>query len=273
MTNTLYIDLQRRHSTTLESKTSTSVSTTMTKAHSIFIGCSTLPQPLLQEQMANSSTSIIPDQQTEQVVDITTSQPPQEDLLTSWESNDQALDCRRCHRWFNIITRKHHCRKCGQVICDRCSTNRALLPSGQIIQPPNMQLEDAYTLSLRPQRICDTCVDVVVYENSINRKRRSTSSMMSECPACNKRLHELETTEEQEQHVQSCLSQGSSTTAGSIRFVGIVLYIYFIKLVIFNCIHIVYKLSTNSALIGQECVICFEEFETGRCIYTHVHYF
>jgi uncharacterized protein YbaR (Trm112 family) len=230
----------------------------MTKAHSVFIGCSTLPQPLLQEQMASSSN--IPIQQTEQVlVDI----PAQEDLLISWESNEQALDCRRCHRWFNIITRKHHCRKCGQVICDRCSTNRALLPQGQIIQPPNTQFQDAYTLSLQPQRICDTCVDAVVYENSINRKRRSTSSIMSECPACNKRLHELETTEEQEHHVQSCLSQGSSTLAGSIRFVGKRITIYLNSL-IFNCICIVYKLTSSSTLIGQECVICFEEFETGR---------
>lgn len=195
----------------------------MTKAHSIFIGCATLPQPLLQEQMTNSNSIDMVDQLQEQVSDAPTP-PAQEDLLVSWESNDQALDCRRCHRWFSIITRKHHCRKCGQVICNQCSTNRALLPCNQIIQPPNMQLEDAYTLSLQPQRICDVCVDAVVYENSITRKRRSTNSIMSECPACNKRLHELDTVEEQEQHVRSCLNQGSPTMAGSIRFVGRVEY-------------------------------------------------
>lgn len=213
------LDLSRHSTTsaTLESKTCTSVSTTMTKAQSIFIGCSTLPQPLLQEQMsADNIHQIIP---VEQVEAEQQQQQQQDNTLLSWESNDQALDCRRCHRWFNFITRRHHCRKCGQVICDRCSANRVLLPSHQIIQPPHASHLDQEQCAQQPQRICDTCVDTVVCEISRNTKRRA-SSIMSECPVCSRQLGDMHT-EEQEDHVQACLSKDASKiNAGGIRYVG-----------------------------------------------------
>lgn len=195
-------------SKSFESKTRTSVSTTMTKAESIFIGCSTLPEPLLQEQMANNQIEPFED----------------EEIPVSWERNDQALDCRRCHRVFSFIVRKHHCRKCGQVICDRCSTHRALLPFHQIIQPPNIPIDDLYMLSLQPQRVCDHCVDTVAYENS-NAVNKRTSSVMLECPVCSRDLMDFETNQEQEQHVQDCLSNGynhqsSSSSNNGVRYVG-----------------------------------------------------
>ncbi|GAN09199.1 FYVE-domain-containing protein [Mucor ambiguus] len=241
------LDLSRHStSTTFESKTCTSVSTTMTKAQSVFIGCSTLPQPLLQEQMsADNIHQIIPVEQVEEQQQPAPEEQQllQDNTLLSWESNEQALDCRRCHRWFNFLTRRHHCRKCGQVICDRCSANRALLPSHQIIQPPHATNLDQEQCSQQPQRICDTCVDTVVCEISKNTKRRA-SSIMSECPVCSRGLGEMHT-EEQEEHVQACLSKDASKiNAGGIRYV-------------------VYKLTPSSTLIGRECVICFEEFESG----------
>ncbi|CEP17466.1 hypothetical protein [Parasitella parasitica] len=186
------------------------VSTTMTKAQSTFVGCSTLPQPLLQEQISADSThQMIPAAQGEE--------QPASNTLLFWESNEQALDCRRCHRWFNFLTRRHHCRKCGQVVCDRCSANRALLPSNQIILPPNTT-PDAENY-LQPQRICDTCVDTVVWEISMSTRKRP-NSIMSECPVCFRRLWNL-STQEQEDHVQTCLSMDSfNINAGEIRYVG-----------------------------------------------------
>lgn len=212
------LDLARHSTATFESKTCTSVSTTMTKAQSVFIGCSTLPQPLLQEQMsADNIHQIIPAEQAEEQQQPEEGQ--QDSTLLFWENNDQALDCRRCHRWFNFLTRRHHCRKCGQVICDRCSANRALLPSHQIIQPPHATNSDQEHCSQQPQRICDTCVDTVVCEISRNTKRRA-SSIMSECPVCSRRLGEMHT-EEQEEHVQACLSKDATKiNAGGIRYVG-----------------------------------------------------
>ncbi|KAI8327182.1 ankyrin repeat-containing domain protein [Blakeslea trispora] len=189
----------RRHSANSTQSLNTEVAT-----RTVLARCST-PQPLLQ-QLAT-------------------------DRLTSWERNDQVLNCRRCHRFFNLLVRRHHCRKCGQIVCDRCSMNRMMLSTEEMVHPPHQQLEVC-----EPQRICDHCAEQVVIENSkINKKR---ASMMIECPVCSTSLLDYHSSIEQEQHVQSCLARGSSS---AMRYV-------------------VYKLNANSTLIGQECVICFEEF-------------
>lgn len=43
---------------------------------------------------------------------------------------DKATDiCMRCtHTRFSALTRRHHCRKCGFVVCAECSRERFLLP-------------------------------------------------------------------------------------------------------------------------------------------------
>ncbi len=32
---------------------------------------------------------------------------------STWEPNEQGEECKICHNKFNILKRKHHCRKCG----------------------------------------------------------------------------------------------------------------------------------------------------------------
>lgn len=176
----------------------TSLSTT-TVTRAVFIGSCTTTKPLLQEQILKN------------------------DPLLLWESNDQVVDCRRCHRYFNFIVRRHHCRKCGQIICDKCSTQRVYLPPSHIIIPQQQQqqLQDLNQLSLKPQRICDQCVVHVNNEDLVTKKKKSASIMM-ECPVCTKKLTEYDTVKEQEQHVQECFSNGSTSSIG-IRFVGKVL--------------------------------------------------
>ncbi|KAI7890647.1 ankyrin repeat-containing domain protein [Mucor mucedo] len=142
--------------------------------------------------------------------------PVLQEQICAWEENEQVDDCRRCHRWFNLIVRRHHCRKCGQIICHKCSLQRVYLPPHHILQSPHIPNQDADTLSLQPQRICDQCVyDVHHFKN--NRKR--SSSVMMECPVCTKKLSEYPSTAEQEQHVQACFNKGATSNIG-IRFVG-----------------------------------------------------
>jgi hypothetical protein len=36
--------------------------------------------------------------------------------------------CQTCGKAFGMFLRKHHCRKCGRCICDKCSPFRSTLP-------------------------------------------------------------------------------------------------------------------------------------------------
>lgn len=39
---------------------------------------------------------------------------------THWKPDKDASNCGCCHRAFGVFTRRHHCRKCGDVICSGC---------------------------------------------------------------------------------------------------------------------------------------------------------
>jgi len=73
-------------------------------------------------------------------------------------------------------------------------------------------------------------------------------------------------TEEQEEHVQACLSKDAPKIhAGGIRYVGKVQPCADgLEAMMLTMLVVVYKLTPSSTLIGQECVICFEEFESGK---------
>jgi hypothetical protein len=38
-----------------------------------------------------------------------------------WIPDSQAISCATCFRNFTWRLRKHHCRLCGQVFCNKCS--------------------------------------------------------------------------------------------------------------------------------------------------------
>ena len=59
-----------------------------------------------------------------------------------WIADDEATMCMMadCTKRFNVVNRRHHCRKCGYIICKGCS-GFALLPL------------DGYDLS----RVCSHC--------------------------------------------------------------------------------------------------------------------
>ncbi|CAH8850966.1 unnamed protein product [Trichobilharzia szidati] len=57
-----------------------------------------------------------------------------------WTKDDEAMTCFGCDREFSISTRRHHCRNCGGIFCQTCSSNRA-----------------ATTFSKDPVRVCQAC--------------------------------------------------------------------------------------------------------------------
>eukprot|EP01100_Stratorugosa_tubuloviscum_P010245 TRINITY_DN4375_c0_g1_i1.p1 TRINITY_DN4375_c0_g1~~TRINITY_DN4375_c0_g1_i1.p1 ORF type:complete len:1161 (+),score=613.34 TRINITY_DN4375_c0_g1_i1:148-3630(+) len=58
-------------------------------------------------------------------------------------ADDSVKACTNCKSSFGIFSRKHHCRLCGLIFCDKCTANKVVLP-------------DMYGF-VGPQRVCDRC--------------------------------------------------------------------------------------------------------------------
>ncbi|OIW34541.1 FYVE-domain-containing protein [Coniochaeta ligniaria NRRL 30616] len=56
--------------------------------------------------------------------------------LPRWQPDAEVTYCPICHTQFSFFIRKHHCRKCGRVVCDACSPHRITIPYQYIVQPP-----------------------------------------------------------------------------------------------------------------------------------------
>mgnify|MGYP002013717414 CR=1 FL=1 len=41
-----------------------------------------------------------------------------------WLPDDAAKNCMRCGEEFTVMTRRHHCRQCGQLFCHRCCNSK-----------------------------------------------------------------------------------------------------------------------------------------------------
>nr|ACF15218.1 hypothetical protein [Myxobolus cerebralis] len=59
-----------------------------------------------------------------------------------WVSDTKANRCMHCFNYeFSLVKRKHHCRKCGIVVCAPCSTRKIVIEN----------------ISDDPSRVCDSC--------------------------------------------------------------------------------------------------------------------
>ncbi|KAI0091942.1 FYVE-domain-containing protein [Irpex rosettiformis] len=193
-------------------------------------------------------------------------------LHAQWERDEAVSACRSCQRRFNFITRRH-CRRCGRIFCDRCSSYRALLDPSDIVYDPSWA--EASSSATSSHRVCQTCYEVVTasipnglnmsrtnsFERIIVDQRRlsipsptngqgqtnSQISDLADCPVCGISLSDLGAAADQEAHVKACLEGGSGASPQTARY-------------------LVYQLPEESALIGTECVICLEEFTTGSTV-------
>nr|POE85202.1 fyve-type zinc finger-containing protein c9b6.03 [Quercus suber] len=63
-----------------------------------------------------------------------------------WKPDSSALDCAICHVAFTMFLRRHHCRKCGDVVCDTHSRRRVPLDQNARYHPKGST-----------ERACDPC--------------------------------------------------------------------------------------------------------------------
>ncbi|XP_069693387.1 early endosome antigen 1-like [Periplaneta americana] len=57
-----------------------------------------------------------------------------------WTEDSDVISCSLCQKEFSLIVRKHHCRNCGQIFCNECSSKNAPIASNK-----------------KPVRVCDSC--------------------------------------------------------------------------------------------------------------------
>ncbi|XP_076448857.1 hepatocyte growth factor-regulated tyrosine kinase substrate-like [Babylonia areolata] len=58
--------------------------------------------------------------------------------------------CTRCRVQFGMVQRKHHCRNCGEVFCNKCSSKNSIIPKFGIE---------------REVRVCDSCFEKLNKQN------------------------------------------------------------------------------------------------------------
>lgn len=60
--------------------------------------------------------------------------PDETPTKIEWMRNDEVLDCMCCHQiTFSMFHRRHHCRRCGRLVCHNCSTKRMLVRLKKIL--------------------------------------------------------------------------------------------------------------------------------------------
>ncbi|CAM6068761.1 unnamed protein product [Sphagnum tenellum] len=64
-----------------------------------------------------------------------------------WVPDEAASKCTNCKTEFSAFIRRHHCRNCGDIFCDKCTRGRTALTAG----------EDAQVV-----RVCDHCLGEVM---------------------------------------------------------------------------------------------------------------
>ncbi|KAL4878312.1 FYVE zinc finger-domain-containing protein [Aspergillus karnatakaensis] len=70
-----------------------------------------------------------------------------------WQPDAEVTECPICGTAFSFWYRKHHCRKCGRVVCSSCSPHRITIPRQYIVHPPNSDRTSPVAIAQRATQI------------------------------------------------------------------------------------------------------------------------
>lgn len=76
----------------------------------------------------------------------------------AWQPDIEVSECPICGHRFNFWYRKHHCRKCGRVVCANCSPHRITIPRQFIVHPPS-GLDQSFGTEVAPISAIDLTGD------------------------------------------------------------------------------------------------------------------
>lgn len=90
--------------------------------------------------LTNSPSSDTPRPRPQPQPNRTSSTSSRRYMVPRWQPDSEVNDCPICHKPFTWLFRRHHCRKCGRVVCSECSPHRITIPRQFIVNPPDVEL-------------------------------------------------------------------------------------------------------------------------------------
>lgn len=94
--------------------------------------------------------------------------PEMETELPRWQPDSEVTECPICGTVFKLWYRKHHCRKCGRVVCAACSPHRITIPRQYIVRPPDSSSLPTSPPIPLPRQIVDLTGEEPVSSSLIN---------------------------------------------------------------------------------------------------------
>lgn len=115
-------------------------------------GSTTIVVNLPTELIGHDPEFIHPERQTASATNQATNAP----IMSppAWQPDSEAPNCTGCQYQFTMWRRRHHCRNCGLVFCNRCSAHSIPLPQFGIV---------------RPVRVCNRCKVLIQYPDNHHR--------------------------------------------------------------------------------------------------------
>jgi FYVE zinc finger len=90
-----------------------------------------------------------------------------------WMDDSESDSCLECNSSFSLLLRRHHCRRCGSLFCDNCTSKRILIPDALFVVPPNSLFHESDSSVIN--RCCGPCTILVA-------NYRSPQSLISALP-------------------------------------------------------------------------------------------
>ena len=87
-------------------------------------------------------------------------------MAALWQDDRETEECVKCHAIFSYTVHRHHCRKCGLIHCDKCSSAKMIIPKDQLTKRPYSWLQKQGLFSDEdefrgPLRVCYECANVL----------------------------------------------------------------------------------------------------------------
>ncbi|CBQ72642.1 conserved hypothetical protein [Sporisorium reilianum SRZ2] len=212
----------------------------------------------------------------------------EQNLQPQWQRDEEARDCLGCGRHFTFFLRKHHCRRCGRIFCDACSSRRAQLRMAEIVVDPSLPGMAASEV-LAPTRVCNGCHAELQLPPQLQNMRAAEAMMAG---SRTRAAGESSSRSALETHLdqgglRSTLAPPSDVSSRASELTECPVCSTTLSALggseeqeahVRNCLenggggsmqggrYLVYKLPENSPIVGKECSICMEDFVANSSI-------